>query len=346
MPFILGCLPASAWGSRRVRTVSAPDRSSSALPALEPDTATIAVVGPGAVGTFFAAQLSAAGRRVVACARRRFDRYIVESDRAPVDAAAVCVTDPHELPSVGLDGPADFVIVTVKTFHTDGAAPWLGALCGPDTIVAGAQNGIEEVARLSPYVNGAHVVPCVVYCGTQLLDPGRIRHDQHGILIVPDDPVTRRVAPLFEGTAARWRPDAEFLAATWRKLGVNVMANGVTALTRRTMDVLGTHPVDEVARDLLRECLTVGRAEGADVDPAEADEYDLAVLPEYGTSMYYDVMADRATEFDALHGAVLRAAARQGIDTPVTRVVHALLAGREVSTTPPSRSDADRFGPS
>jgi 2-dehydropantoate 2-reductase len=298
------------------------------------------------VGTFFAAQLSAAGRSVVACARRPFDRYVVESATAPVDEPATCVTEPAELPGVGLDGPADLVLVTVKTFHTDGAAAWLDALCGPDTIVAGAQNGIEEVERLTPYVNGAHVVPCVVYCGTQLIEPGHIRHDQHGILIVPDDPVTRRVAPLFDGTAARWRPDADFLAATWRKLGVNVMANGVTALTRRTMDVLGTRPVDRVARDLLRECLTVGRAEGGDVDPAEADQYDLSVLPDYGTSMYYDVMADRSTEFDALHGAVLRAGARHGIETPVTTVVHALLAGREAETTPPSRSHADRFGPS
>ena len=315
------------------------------LPSIDPATARIAVVGPGAVGTFFAAQLSVVGRTVVACARRRFDRYIVSSELAPVDAPAVCVTDPADLPTVGLEGAADFVIVTVKTFQTADAAPWLDALCGPRTIVAGAQNGVEEVERLAPYVNGAHVVPCVVYCGSQLIEPGHIRHDQHGIMIVPDDDVTRRVGPIFDGSAARWQPEADFLAATWRKLGINVMANGVTALTRRTMDVLATEPVDVVARGLLRECLTVARAGGVDVDPAEADEFDLTVLPQYGTSMYYDIMADRATEFDALHGAVLRAGARYGIDTPVTRVVHALLAGREAVTTPPSRSKADRFGP-
>ena len=314
-------------------------------PSIDPATARIAVVGPGAVGTFFAAQLSVVGRNVVACARRGFDRYVVSSELAPVDAPAVCVTDPADLPNVGLDGAADFVIVTVKTFQTAEAAPWLDALCGPRTIVAGAQNGVEEVERLAPYVNGAHVVPCVVYCGSQLIEPGHIRHDQHGIMIVPDDDVTRRVGPIFDGSAARWQPEADFLAATWRKLGINVMANGVTGLTRRTMDVLATEPVDVVARELLRECLTVARAGGVDVDPAEADEFDLTVLPQYGTSMYYDVMADRATEFDALHGAVLRAGARYKIDTPVTRVVYALLAGREAVTTPPSQSKADQFGP-
>ncbi len=309
---------------------------------LDPATARIAVVGPGGVGTFFAAQLSHAGRSVVACGRRPFERYLVESEQAPVDAPAVAVTEPAELPAVGFGGPVDLVIVAVKTFQTAGAAPWLDALCGPGTIVAGAQNGIEEVDRLAPHVDGARVVPCVVYCGTQLIEPGHIRHDQHGILIVPDDETTRRVTPIFEGTAARWRPDADFEAESWRKLGVNVMANGVTALTRRTMDVLGTEPVGSVARDLLRECLRVGAAAGAPVDEAEADAFDLGVFPDYGTSMYYDVMADRPTEYDELYGAVMRFGARHGVDTPVTRVVHALLAGREADPVP---ADVDPHGP-
>ncbi|MDX2380682.1 MAG: 2-dehydropantoate 2-reductase [Acidimicrobiia bacterium] len=323
----------------------APESSPSDLDALDPATARIAVVGPGAVGTFYAAQLSVAGRNVVACGRRPFDRYIVESDAVPVDDPAVALTDPADLGAAGFDGSVDLVIVTVKTFQTAGAASWLDALCGSDTIVAGAQNGVEEVERLTPYVNGAAVVPCVVYCGSELIAPGHIRHAQHGIMIVPDNAITRAVAPLFDGSAARWRPDENFVAETWRKLGINVMANGVTALTRRTMDVLGTHPVDDVARALLRECLTVARADGVEVDPSEADEYDLSVMPRYGTSMYQDVMADRPTEYEALHGAVLRAGERYGIDTPVTRVVYALLAGREAVTAPPSRSNADRFGP-
>ncbi len=310
---------------------------------LDPASARIAVVGPGGVGTFFAAQLAVAGRSVVACARRRFDRYVVDSDLAPVAAPAVCVTDPAGLVDVGLGEPADLVIVTVKAFQTAGAARWLDALCGPNTIVAGAQNGVEEVERLAPFVNGASVVPCVVYCGTQLLEPGHIRHHQHGILIVPDDATSRRVVPVFEGTAARWRPDAGFVTESWRKLGINVMANGVTALTRRTMNVLGSEPVGSIARDLYRECLRVGRAEGAEVSEAEADAFDLTVFPAYGTSMYYDAMADRPTEYDALYGAVLRAAGRHGIETPVTRVVHALLAGREAHPPPPA---ADTFGPS
>ena len=296
---------------------------------MEADSARIAVVGVGAVGTYFAAQLTAAGRHVVACARRPFERYVVDSQTAPVDERATCLTDPADLAGVGFGGPVDVVIVAVKGFQTVGTAGWLDALCGPDTIVIGAQNGIEAVERLSPIVNGARVVQAVVYCGCELLEPGHIRHDQHGIMIVPDDELTREVAPVFDGTAASWRPDARYDEEKWRKLAVNVMANGVTALSRRTMTILGTRPVDAIARDLYRECLTVGRADGADVDPVVANSIEFGVYPDQGTSMYYDVLADRPTEYDEVHGAALRAAARHDIDLPVTRVVHALLAARE-----------------
>jgi 2-dehydropantoate 2-reductase len=297
---------------------------------LDSTTARIAVVGAGAVGGWFAAQLADAGRQVVSCVRRPFDHYVVESDTTPVDTEALAVTDPGRLADVGFDGPVDLVVVAVKGFQTAGAADWLAALCGPDTIVAGAQNGVEEVERLTPFVRGATVVPTVVYCGTELLAPGHIRHHQHGVLIVPDDEVGWAVAPIFEGTNAEWRPDPEFLTEAWRKLGINVMANGITALTRRTMDVLADPVLAPIARDLLRECWAVGRAEGAHVSPDEADEFPLGLLPVQGTSMYHDAIAGRHTEFDELHGAVLRLAARHGIETPVHRVVHALLAGHQV----------------
>jgi 2-dehydropantoate 2-reductase len=104
----------------------------------------IAVVGPGAVGTFFAAHLAAAGRDVVSCARRPFERYIVESKQLPVEAPAVVLTDPADV-----EGPVPWVLVGVKAHQTAGAAGWLGRLCGRDTTVVAIQNGVEAVERLT-----------------------------------------------------------------------------------------------------------------------------------------------------------------------------------------------------
>jgi 2-dehydropantoate 2-reductase len=158
----------------------------------------IAVVGPGSVGTFFAAHLAAAGNDVVACARRPFREYVVDSPESPVRAPAHVVTDPVELA-----GPADWVLVTVKAHHTDGAAPWLRQLCRASTKVVVIQNGVEGAERVAPHAGDAEVVPAVVYCGAELLEPGHIAHRQDGTLILPDTPTAHQVVELFAGSPTR-----------------------------------------------------------------------------------------------------------------------------------------------
>ena len=73
------------------------------------------MVGPGSVGAFFAAHLAATGRDIVACARRPFDEYVIESPSMPARAPARVVTEPSDV-----DDTADWVLVAVKSHQTDG----------------------------------------------------------------------------------------------------------------------------------------------------------------------------------------------------------------------------------
>jgi 2-dehydropantoate 2-reductase len=290
-----------------------------------PAVASVAVVGPGSVGTFFAAHLAAAGNDVVCCARRPFSQYVVESPEAPVTGPARVVTGPADVA-----GRVDVVILTVKAHQTAGAAGWLAALCGPDTVVLVGQNGLEHRERVEPLVGAATVVPTVVYCGAELLAPGHVRHYARGVLLVEDVPDV--VAAAFHGSAAQVRAVDDWTTEAWRKLGTNVVANGITALTLRPMSVLREPEVAALARGLLSECWSVARAEGASLT-----EDDVATMIELvgsgrgdgGTSMLYDRRAGRATEYDAIHGAVLRYAARHRIATPLVGAVHALLGALE-----------------
>ncbi|MDG2111140.1 MAG: 2-dehydropantoate 2-reductase [Actinomycetota bacterium] len=283
----------------------------------------IAVVGPGGVGTFFAAHLAAAGYDVLACARRTFDRYVVESDTAPVTAEAKVVTDPADA-----SGPYDVVLVGVKAHQTAGAADWLDAVCGPDSVMVTMQNGVEASTRVAPFVNGAEVLEAVVYCGGELVEPGHTVNSGGGRLILPDVPAAQQVVELFASTPAKVRTNPGHLTEQWRKLGVNVALNGVTALTNKAIPVAGHEPGRSVARALVDECWAVGRAEGADLPAASIE----ALLDGFhkarggATSMHQDRLAGRSTEHDALYGAVVRFGERHGIPTPVNAAVGALVA--------------------
>ena len=287
--------------------------------------ARVAVIGPGSVGLFFAGHLAAAGHDVVACARRRFDRYVIESREAPLDLPAKVATDPSEI-----GAPAEWVLLCVKAHQTAGAASWFDAVCGLSTRVLVVQNGVEH-DHADGYLNGAVSIPTVVYCGAELLAPGHIRHSSHGHLFVPEEPFGDELRTLFEGSKAGVRPTPDFVDQQWRKLSLNVVVNGLTALTGRTSAVFAHPRVRPIAVALLAECWTVAAAAGAQLDPADAESLIDRMIEsglDGGSSMLYDTRAGRPTEHDAIHGALLRKAAVYGIDTPTVRVIHGLLDAR------------------
>lgn len=287
--------------------------------------ARIAVVGPGSVGVFFAGHLAAAGHEVIACARRPFDRYLIESPESPLDMPATTETDPTAITDV-----VEWVLLTVKAHQTEGASGWLGRLCDADTKVIVVQNGIEH-DRAAPYCNGAHIIPSVVYCGAELMNPGHIKHSRSGTLHVPAEPFGDQLLELFEGSVAEVRPSDGFVTQQWRKLSLNVVANGLTALTNRTFSVLAEPGIRATAIKMLEECWTVGRADGADLDPAGAEDLIDRIIAsgtDNGTSMLYDTRAGKPTEHDAIHGAALRRAEAHGIDVPTVATIHGLLDAR------------------
>ena len=89
--------------------------------------------------------------------------------------------------------------------------------------------------------------------------------------------------------------------------------------------------IRSIAVSLIHECWQVARARGADLDPADAEALIdglIAAGRDGGTSMLYDTLAGRPTEHDAIHGAALRAASAEGIDTPTISMIYALLDAR------------------
>ncbi len=284
----------------------------------------ISIVGAGSVGTFFAAHLAALGHDIVACVRRPFEEYCVDSATSPITVPSVSVTDPSQITA-----PSTWVFVAVKAHQTEGAAEWFDVLCGESTKVVVMQNGVEGVERLTPYVHGAEIIPTVVYCGSELLEPGHIRHSNNGYLIVADTPSAHALASLFDGSPATITISNDFVTDEWRKLGINTVANGITALTSRRLEVLAAPGMNAIARRILQEGWAVGRALGADLTDEQAEQllgYLTTTRSDGGTSMLWDRLAGRSTEHDALYGAVVRRGAALGIPTPTNETILALLA--------------------
>lgn len=285
----------------------------------------IAVVGLGGIGGVAAACLSLSpDNDVTVCARSQvdtltFDHY-EESTRIPLKT----LTDPSRAE------PVDWVVLSTKAQDSASAAPWLERLCTPQTTVAVLQNGISHEERVGPHAKGAAILPAIVYYNGERFAPDhvRLRHIRGHDLLVPAGLAGDAFAALFEGTPIDVGRSAEFITYQWRKLLVNVIANPITALTRQRLGVFQREDIQDLSLGILREAVTVGRAEGAQLRDNEAEtilETFLGYPAEAGTSMYFDCLAGRALEIEALNGAVVAAGKRHGIPTPLNGAMLTLL---------------------
>jgi 2-dehydropantoate 2-reductase len=284
---------------------------------------TVAVIGSGAIGGYFGFALECAGQRVVLCARRPFDQLMVETEGRLETVRAPVITDPGECPS------ADWVVLATKGHQTASAAAWLAAACGAATsAVLVLQNGVEHQERVSGLTGGVPVVPAVVLCGAELVEPGRVRHHGYSALTVPDTELGRAAAALFAGGPATVTPSSDFKRDLWLKLVQNVTAGPLTAITGRRLEVMAQPGIAGLAVSLAVEAAAVARAGGvalSDEDAAAVVDGFRSVAGTMGTSMLYDRMAGRPLECEELTGAVVRLGERHGVPTPANRLMLTLL---------------------
>lgn len=281
------------------------------------------MVGVGSVGGYFAAQAQRAGNEVSLCARTEFDRLVVETGGKELVVDGPVHRDPSKM------AVHDWVLLSVKAHQTIDAAPWLANLCGPGTVLAVLQNGVEHRERVEPHANGAEVLPTVVRYGGELIAPGRIRHYTYGLLYTPDCPAGRRLMGLFDGSDAEVRITSDFESEAWSKLVTNVAANAIPAITQRRFPVFREPDIARLAEGLMGECIDVAEAAGVALDRglARSEVARLAGLPDdVGSSMLYDRLAGRSLEYDALNGAVVRIGRRLGIETVLNQAMVALLS--------------------
>ena len=284
----------------------------------------IALVGPGAIGCTLAAWLGHSSvHELVICARTAFARLEVETPEGPLVAAPTVLTSPATA------GPVDWVLVTTKTYDVNPALPWLEALIGPGTRVALIQNGVEHLDRLPPAtIPSDRIVPVIIDCPAERTAPGRVRQRGPAVITAPDDENGRAFAGLFAETPLLARTDADWLTVAWRKLCLNA-PGAVSAVSLHPAGV-SHHPlIADLMREITREAVAVGRAEGARLDDAVVasvvENYQRAPRDALN-SLHADRLAGRPTEIDARNGAVVRFGRKHGIPTPYNEAMVALLS--------------------
>jgi len=287
------------------------------------DRLTIALLGPGAIGTTIAAALHEVGRTPRLCGRTAHPQLILRHDEGEVVVPGPVVTEPS-----AVNGAFDLVFVAVKTTQIADSASWLAALCDENSVVCALQNGVEQQAQLEPWVNGATVLPAVVWFPAQREPDASVWLRAAPRLTLPDLPQAQRVVTALSGTRCAVALSSDFVSVAWRKLLQNAVA-GLMVLANRRAGMFARADITTLALDYLRECLSVARSQGAtlsDTVPQEILDVFHRAPADLGTSILADRQANRPLEWAIRNGVIQRYARAQGIATPISDVLVPLLA--------------------
>ncbi|APG16733.1 2-dehydropantoate 2-reductase [Kosakonia radicincitans] len=287
------------------------------------DYPSIALIGPGAIGTTIAAVLHEVGRTPLLCGRTAHSQLVLRHDEGEIVVPGPVLNNP-----AAIANPFDVVFVAVKTTQVADCAGWLAALCDENTVVCALQNGVEQKNQLESRVNGASILPSVVWFPAQREPDASVWLRVKPRLTLPDVPQAKRVAKALSGTRCAVELSSDFTSIAWRKLLQNAVA-GLMVLANRRAGMFSRGDVTELALAYLRECLTVARAQGAllhDNVPQEIIEGFQRAPADLGTSILADRRANRPMEWDIRNGVIQRYGHAQGIPVPISDVLVPLLA--------------------
>jgi 2-dehydropantoate 2-reductase len=300
----------------------------------------IAIVGTGAMGSVYAALLGTAGHEI----------WAIDAWQAHVDAMCAnglrlegasgdrtvrlqATTDAKEV------GPCDLVIIATKVMHVAQAAEATKALLGKDTLVLSIQNGLGGPDAAARVLGRERVLVGVVGgFGASMKGPGHAHHN--GWELVRLGEFAGPVSPRLENIAEVWRSGGfkvkcfdDIDQLVWEKLICNVCYSGTCAITERTLiEVIQDPDMWKVASGCAKEAFAVAKARGVKLEIADCVEYVRAFgvkMPHARPSMLLDQMAGRASEIDAINGAIAPAAEAVGGTAPYNEVISGLVRGKE-----------------
>lgn len=294
----------------------------------------IAIVGSGAVGSYYGALLADSGQEVYFLLRT--DLEAVRRNGLKIDRpeGELVLPTPHAHGSTAGIGPCDLVIIALKTTANASLREHLPPLLKEDTMLLTLQNGLGNEEFLAGHFGAERVLGGLCFICLNRVAPGVVKSFYPGYLVIgePNGPPRERTRLL----EAVWRKAgvkcvlADSLAeARWRKLCWNVPFNGL-AIAGGGIDteaILAQPGLRDLVIHLMKEVQAIALAAGHKIEDRFLDQQLEVTYPmgPYKPSSLIDYELGRAVEVEAIWGEPLRRAEALGVSAPRLEMLYSLL---------------------
>jgi 2-dehydropantoate 2-reductase len=298
-----------------------------------------AILGSGAVGGYFGAKLAKSGQDVTFIARgahleaiRAHGLQIRSAKLGDFVVRAAAESDTAKI------GEVDVVIVAVKAYDNAAALPMLAPMIGRDTAVLTLQNGVDSADEVAAVAGEPHVLGGTTYVATALEGPGLIvQTGVHRSIIFGEvfgdrhriSPRVQAMAGALAAADIQTTPVADGRVPIWDKFVYLAAFSGFTGASRLAIGHIWKYPhVREMFYATSREVAAIARAEGIEISADRFDtlqEYMDNIPPTTRSSLLIDLEQGKRIEVEALQGAAVRRAKKNGVPVPMLSALYALL---------------------
>ncbi len=300
----------------------------------------IAMIGAGAMGGSYGVQLARAGHDVTLIDSNEDHVETINREGLHADGAQ----GDHRLrleaflsPPAGLN--ADLAIIFVDTNNTRAGALAAGQALASDGHAITCQNGIGNVEILQDVLGKDRVLGGSSMCSAASQAPGHVTlthldKTSIGEIDGVERERTQALSAVLNDAGLPTSIVPDIMATIWQKFIVNCAFNAICATTGlRSGEMMHVPELDALQDHILEEVSAVTEAKNIRLpDPEIMTRLKVDGRKKMNKpSMLQHVTAGRKTEIEAINGALIREAKKQGIATPYNEALVALLKGRELS---------------
>ncbi|HEY3853858.1 MAG TPA: 2-dehydropantoate 2-reductase [Verrucomicrobiae bacterium] len=312
----------------------------------------IAVVGCGALGSYYGAMLCRAGHRVHFLLRSDYDvvrksGVWIETESGDFHVQPECARTPEEI------GPVNLVVIGLKTTANEMFPQILPPLVGPETAVLTLQNGLGNEEAVAAVVGAKKTLGGLCFVCLNRIAPGRIRHTAHGAIVMgeysgPPQSRTDEICQSFVTAGVQCTVSQNIEQTHWVKLVWNIPFNGLGVASAAgyeaviagkidphakpnsclTTDILLADPRwEQLVRDVMMEVIAAARAKGLEVPESSADHQISRTrqMGAYKASTLVDFERGQPLELETLFLEPLRQAQKAGVPCPRLKALCATL---------------------
>ena len=294
------------------------------------------IMGSGGIGGFFGARLANAGEDVWFVAR---GNHLAEMKkhglRIKSKAGNFTISPGTMTDDVASIGTADVVLFCVKSYDTESAARQLVPILRDGSLIIPLQNGVDNEDKIRKSISHGDVYGGVAYISSRITAPGEITEVGGFQRIVfgpqgrPINSNANTVHEAFLRAGIKSQLQDDITKELWRKLIFIASMGSLTALSRLTHgEILANQRMVSLMFDAMREVQAVAWKLGVEVEPVDEPRV-LEGLKRFSddtrSSMYFDLVAGKPMEIEALNGTVVRLGEQLGVPTPIHRVIYSVL---------------------